>query len=133
MTTADSPAQEKAWALIETERRRERFVRRVCVAAWGVTLGLALLFAALTAVSVAQMVRASLLGAVPWMTAVGAAMPLMGVLWTLSLLVAALSTVGVFLQQRTASLAEIRLRLAALEEMLGARHDAPGDSRPTRG
>jgi len=48
------------------------------------------------------------------------------VLWTLCLLIAALSTVGVFLRQRTASLAEIQLRLAALEDMLGARGDASG-------
>ena len=121
MTRPDTPALEKAWALIETERRRDRFIRRVCAGAWGVTFALALLFAAMIAAPVAQMVRAAQLGAVPWLTVVGAAMPLMGALWTLSLLVAGLSTVGVFLRQRAASLAEIQLRLAALEEMLGAR------------
>ena len=38
--------------------------------------------------------------------------------FALSLLVAVLSTVGVFLRFRTASLAEIQLRLAAVEQML---------------
>ena len=40
------------------------------------------------------------------------------VLGVLSVLIATLSTVGMFLRQRTASLAEIQLRLAALEELL---------------
>ena len=125
MTRSDPPALEQAWALIETERRRDRFVRRACVAAWSATFVLALLLAAMIAVPVVYQVRLARVGAVPWMAAVGAAMPLMGALWTLSLLVAGLSTVGVFLRQRSASLAEIQLRLAALEEMLGSRGDAP--------
>jgi len=65
------------------------------------------------------------------MTVAGMAMPLIGVLWTLSLLVSALTTVGVFLRLRTASLSEIQLRLAALEEMLTAQSDAPSD-KPSR-
>jgi hypothetical protein len=63
-------------------------------------------------------------GAVPWITVMGSAMPLVDVLWKLSLLVAAVSTVGIFLRLRTASLTEIQLRLAALEEMLAARADS---------
>ena len=129
MTRSDSPALETAWALIEAERRRDRFARRLCVAAWGATFLLALLLAAMIAVPVVHMARLARVGAVPWMTAVGAAMPLMGALWTLSLLVAGLSTVGVFLRQRSASLAEIQLRLAALEEMLGARGERGAPQR----
>jgi hypothetical protein len=51
--------------------------------------------------------------------------------WKLSLLVAGLSTVGIFLRLRTARLAEIQLRLAALEEML-AKAPEPPDSGGTR-
>jgi len=120
MTRPDAPT-EQAWAMIETERRRDRFIRRVCVAAWTATFVVALLFAVFIAVPVVNMIRMAQVGAVPWSAAFGAAMPFLGVLWTLTLLVAALSTVGVFLRQRTASLAEIQLRLAALEEMLAAR------------
>ncbi len=47
-----------------------------------------------------------------------AAMPLVAVVGVVSLLVATLTTVGIFLRLRTASLSEIQLRLAALEEML---------------
>jgi hypothetical protein len=41
------------------------------------------------------------------------------------LLIAALSTVGIFLQVRTANLAEIQLRLATLEDLLQERGGAP--------
>jgi len=98
-------------------------VKRLCVAAWGVTLGIAVVAAAFVGIGVAEMVKAAAAGAVPWMTVVGAAMPFIGMLWTLSLLVAALSTVGVFLRMRTASLSEIQLRLAALEELITSRRE----------
>jgi uncharacterized membrane protein len=42
------------------------------------------------------------------------------VVGVLGLLVAILSTVGIFLRLRTASLSEIQLRLAALEEMIAS-------------
>ena len=45
-------------------------------------------------------------------------MPLIAVTGVLSVLIATVSTVGVFLRLRTASLAEIQVRLAALEQML---------------
>jgi hypothetical protein len=85
---------------------------------------LLLLFAIALAVPVLQMARAASAGAVPWATVVGIAMPFIGALWTLSLLVAALSTVAVFFRLRTASLAELQLRLAALEDLLRSRPDA---------
>lgn len=52
-------------------------------------------------------------------------MPLVVVLGTISLLIATLSTVGIFFRLRTASLAEIQLRLAALEDVLRSKPDAP--------
>jgi hypothetical protein len=113
-----------AWALIENEKRRDRFIRRVSIAAWATTFTIVLAVAAMTSVSVIEMTRAARVGAVPWMTVMGSAMPLVDVLWKLSLLVAALSTVGIFLRLRTASLTEIQLRLAALEEMLASRPDS---------
>ncbi|HET8650890.1 MAG TPA: hypothetical protein VFL95_12670 [Gemmatimonadales bacterium] len=47
-----------------------------------------------------------------------AAIPFLITLGVLSLLVATLSTIGIFLRLRTASLSEIQLRLAALENLL---------------
>ena|SRR5687768_7675969 len=121
---ARSPAARDAWALIEVEKRRDRLIRRVCVAAWAVTFGIVLLFAAFAAVQVAQFVGPASRGEVPWAIVFGSAMPFIIALWTLSLLVATLATIGVFLRFRTSSLTEIQLRLAALEDMLASRPDA---------
>lgn len=116
-----------AWALIETEKRRDRLIRRVSITAWTVTLVLVLLFAVMTGAQVAQMIEVVGAGAAPWTVIFWSAMPLLVVLGILSLLIATLSTVGIFLRLRTASLAEIQLRLAALEDMLGSRPDSAGD------
>lgn len=119
--TAPNAAPERAWALIENEKRRDRFVRRVSIAAWSVTLALVLLVAILVGMQVLEVTRVS---GLPRLTAIGLAMPFIDILWKLSLLVASLSTVGVFLRLRTATLTEIQLRLAALEELLASRPDA---------
>jgi hypothetical protein len=109
---------ERTWELIDNEKRRDRFIRRIFVAAWTVTFLLVLVVAGLVSVQVVEMFQAARVNAVPWMTVVGSAMPLIDVLWKLSLLVAGLSTVAIFLRLRTASLAEIQLRLSNLEEMV---------------
>jgi hypothetical protein len=114
-------AGDPALALIDAERRRDRFVRRVSVAAWSVTLAIVLVLALMTGVATIEMGKAALSGAVPWITVVGTMLPLVDVLWKLSLVVAALSTVSIFLRMRTASLEQIQLRLAALEEALVSR------------
>jgi hypothetical protein len=119
MTTATSPASQQAWALIEIERGRDRFIRRVSIIAWSVTFAFVLLFAGLTLPAVIEMIR----GDLPWITVVGAATPFLSTVLLLSILVAALSTVGVFLRFRSASLAEIQLRLAALEDMFATRNE----------
>jgi hypothetical protein len=113
-----------AWAMIETEKRRDRLIRRICIGAWSATFVIMVLFALVTIAPVIQMMGGALNGDLPWITVLGSAMPFIGALWTLTLLVSALSTVAVFLRLRTASLSEIQLRLAALEEMLAARGDA---------
>jgi len=55
-------------------------------------------------------------------------MPLITVLGYLSLLIATLSTVDIFFRMRTASLAEIQLRLATLEDMLASQPDSEQSS-----
>ena len=123
MTNRTSPASEKAWAAIENEKRRDRFIRKVSITAWTVTCIIALLFAVVTGVGVAEMLKGALAGNLPWITVIGSAYPLFAILLMLSVLIATLSTVGVFLRLRTASLSEIQLRLAPLEEMISARID----------
>jgi hypothetical protein len=122
--TAPSSVSDKTWALIENEKRRDRFIRRVNIAAWTVTFVLVVIIAMMVGMQVYQMARMGIVGAVPWITLVASAMPLIDVLWKLSLLVAALSTVGIFIRLRTASLSEIQLRLANLEEMLASKPDS---------
>jgi uncharacterized BrkB/YihY/UPF0761 family membrane protein len=122
---AASPnASNEAWAMIEQEKRRDRFIRRVSVTAWTVTVIIALIFTIMMGANVAGAARAARVGAVSWSAVIEMAIPLIIVLGFLSLLVATLSTIGIFLRLRTASLAEIQLRLGALEDMLSARPDA---------
>jgi hypothetical protein len=128
MTTPASPASQKAWAMIETEKRRDRFIRRVSIVAWSVTFTIVLMFAALSMPGFLQMFNAARAGDLPWITVIGTAMPVVHSLLILSILVAVLSTVGVFLRFRSASLTEIQVRLAALEDML-ATQGVPNETR----
>ena len=113
-------ATSSAMTLVENERRRDRFIRRVNVIAWSVSLALVLVIGILVALQISQFVGGAVKGEVPWMILIGSAMPLIDVLWKLSLLIATLSTVAIFVRLRTSSLAEIQLRLAALEEMIAS-------------
>lgn len=121
-------ASSDAWSMIEKEKRRDRVIRRVSIVAWTVTFLIALVFTVMVGSQVAGMMRLASVGAVSWGAVFGVAMPLIIILGFLSLLIATLSTVGIFLRLRTASLAEIQLRLAALEEVLAARADSRGAS-----
>lgn len=124
MTHASESHADAAWTAIARDQRLDRFIRRVCIAAWSTTLVLVLAYAVLVGFQVAQMFRLAGVGAVTNLGAAAIATPLIIVLGVLALLIATLSTVGVFLRQRAASLSEIQLRLSALEDMLAARGDA---------
>lgn len=113
-------ATASAMTLVENERRRDRFIRRVNIIAWSVSLSLVVVIAILVALQVSQFLAGVMDGEVPWAILIGSAMPLVDVLWKLSLLIATLSTVAIFVRLRTSSLAEIQLRLAALEEMIAS-------------
>ena len=126
MTTQDTSASSRVWEAIENEKRRDRFIKRVSVTAWATTFVLVAIMAVMVGFQVAQMARGAMVGAVPWISVIGIAMPMVIVLGLLSVLVAALSTIGIFLRMRTASLAEIQLRLAALEDMI-SRSARPSD------
>jgi hypothetical protein len=118
---------DRTQALIENEKRRDRFIRRVSIAAWSMTGFLVLVVAVMVTGQVVEMTRIGLTTGLPFMTVMSSAMPLIDVLWKLSLLVATLSTIGIFLRLRTASLTEIQLRLAALEEMIASQPDSRHD------
>ena len=128
MTKQMTSASGQAWEAIENERRRDRLIRRVSITAWTITFLLVGVLAVMVCLQVAELARGAAVGALPWMSVLGAAMPLVIVFGLLSVLVATLSTIGIFLRLRTASLTEIQLRLAALEDMLAARGDGGGGS-----
>jgi hypothetical protein len=109
---------DRAWAEIDKGKRMDRFIKRVSIAAWSITLVILVIFAVMTGASVAQFVMAASNGTLPWSIALGTAMPFILTVGALAVLIATLSTVMIFLRMRTASLAEIQLRLAALEDML---------------
>ena len=116
----------ESWALVEREKRRDRTLRRVSIVAWTVTFLLVAIFAVIIALRVSETLKLAAVGAVSRQLALQAAIPLILVLGELSLLVAVLATVGVFLRFRTASLAEIQLRLAALEGMVAGAGEGDG-------
>ncbi|HEY5546570.1 MAG TPA: hypothetical protein VIK50_10985 [Gemmatimonadaceae bacterium] len=125
MSNAKTSASRSAWDAIESEKRRDRFIRKVSVVAWSVTGLLVLLLAILNGTQIYGLARGAMVGAVPWMSVAGAAMPFVIALGMLAVLIATVSTIGIFVRMRTASLHEIQLRLAALEELLSSRGGSP--------
>jgi flagellar biosynthesis protein FliR len=127
MTTQNLSASGRVWDAIEGEKRRDRLLRRVSITAWSVTLVLVVALAVMVGIQVVELAKGAMVGAVPWMSVVGVAMPLVITLGMLSVLVGTVSTIGVFLRMRTASLTEVQLRLAALEDMLVTRGQPSDD------
>src|SRR5688572_16005060 len=125
MATQSRAGDEQLWAQIEREKRIDTRLRRVSIVAWACTLLFTLVFAILTGLQTARvMVQFTRVASDDWGTILQAAMiaqvlvPIVVVLMILSALIGTLSTVGIFLRLRTASLQEIQLRLASLEAML---------------
>jgi hypothetical protein len=117
-------ASADAWALIEDEKRRDRTLRRISKVAWTATFVIVLVIAVLIGIQMSYAWKTFAGGMMAIVAVVGAALPLVIVLGILSVLIATLSTEGIFLRLRTASLGEIQLRLAAIEDMLAARPDS---------
>lgn len=108
------------WTAIEQERARDRRIRRASAIAWALTIAIVLVYAGIVAARVSHVLDLVAVGMLQRSAVFDALMPLIAVLGTLSLLIAVLCTVAVFLRFRAASLAEIQLRLAALEEAVRA-------------
>jgi hypothetical protein len=121
MTTPVSRASTNAWELIDKEKRRDLVLRRISIVAWSVTFFIVLVVAVIIGQQVALTMKRVDVGVAPADAVYWAALPLVAVVGVLSVLIATLSTIGIFLRLRTASLTEIRLRLAALEDLIAAR------------
>ena len=127
MSKEISPASERVWAVVEREKKRDKLVRRVSVGAWSVTGGALTIFGIGTLVEVWRAVQWVMEDVATWHEVFDRVMPLVAVLGGLGLLVGTLSTVGIFLRLRTASLSEIQLRLATIEDMVGSHLDLHDD------
>ena len=104
--------------MIDSENRKDAFIRRISISAWTVTLIAILSFGVVVAMRVAHTAELVGTGILTPDAIVEAMIPFVAVVGIVSLLVATLSTVGIFLRLRTASLSEIQMRLAALESVL---------------
>jgi len=123
MSATTVSASSNVWEAIDNEKRRDRFIRKVSVTSWTITF---LLVVVLGAILVSETIFAAktVMGVgMGWQLALPLMMPLVISLGVLSVLIATLSTVAIFLRLRTSSLNEIQLRLAALEDMIVARTD----------
>src|SRR5688500_14009721 len=121
MSNRNESASERMWATIEDEKRRDRSLKRVTVVAWSVTFAIVLIFTVMMGIQAAQvwkMMGSMEAGGPQVMALIGVATPLVTVLGFLSVLIATLATIGMFVRMRTASLNEIQQRLAALEDSL---------------
>ncbi len=119
MRESTGEQKERVWKLLEAEKKRDRVLQRIGMGAWTMTL-VALLFTALgIATNVWWAIQAYQAGQVGVSVIFREAMPLVWAVGGVSLLVAVLATIGTFLRLRAASLDEIRVRLSALEGMIG--------------
>jgi hypothetical protein len=124
MMRTDSERSGRAWEIIEREKKRDTLVKKASMVAWVITFVLAGLYAILVIAegfAIASNFRARGLTGLDLIIAVK---PLVESLGTLMLLLAVLGTLGMFLRFRTASVNELQLRLAALEDMLADRSGA---------
>jgi fumarate reductase subunit C len=107
LTSSDSRVLMQA--LIDHEISRERFLRRAAVASWSVVLTLVLMWGCAL-----YGIRARL----GFIEAARAALPVISIFGILALFLAVLTTMAWLFRSRSASLAIIERRLAALEELL---------------
>jgi hypothetical protein len=118
--------QEDTLVWLEAEQKRAGKLRTIGYSAWIVTFMVIALYAVMVGVQAVTLIGQggqevfSLMGLTMLVNMIA---PLLVVVGVTALLIAVLSTIGVFVRIRTASLAEIQLRLAALEHALTRQDD----------
>lgn len=110
------------WGWVEKEKRSDRTIRLISRIAWAVCLVAVVLYGVAVSLRVVGMFEQLNFQDAPrtayFIVAFDTLLPLIWVLGVFSLLVAVLTTIATFLRFRTASLAEIQARLAAMESIL---------------
>ena len=113
--------QEDVWTMIEAEKQRDRLIRRISTIAWTVTFVVLLVYAVIVGADVVRTLELVQVGVVGREAVFAMLMPLIKVVGAVALLIAVLSTVGVFLRLRTASLSEIQrvVNMVVLTRLMG--------------
>ena len=106
--------------LIDVDVKRDRLVRGVTILSWVVTFLVLIGFAVVVGQDASRALTLARAGMVREQEVLKTLIPLFVVVGTTSLLMALVSTAALFLRQRTASLADIQLRLATLETLLAS-------------
>jgi uncharacterized membrane protein YidH (DUF202 family) len=106
--------------LIDVDVKRDRLVRGVTILSWVVTFLVLIGFAVVVGQEASRALTLAHAGMVREQEVLRTLIPLFVVVGTTSLLMALVSTAALFLRQRTASLADIQLRLATLETLLAS-------------
>ncbi len=118
MTDQMETPMSRAWSRIEAEQRSDRLFRRLTIIGWTAT-GLVVIL--LVVFGITQLRAAMQMaggGIAPLGALLGSLVPVVLAVGAFCALAATLATIGLFLRMRSASLHEIQLRLAALEDLL---------------
>lgn len=121
MTKMNEQSKDAIWEMIDREKKKDVFVKRVSKIGWTGTVVMLLFFLTITLIDLSRMVGLYGQGVVSRQSVINTVVPFAIVLGGLCLIIAILSTIGVFLRMRTTSLLEIQQRLANLEQMVVAK------------
>ncbi len=105
------------WDLVQGEKKRDKKMLLLSRIAWGVTGAAVLAFGMIQFSHFVQYLEVIAEGNGSMNLLWARLTPLVLAVGAIGLIVAILSTVGIFLRMRTSSLHEIQVRLAALEQM----------------
>lgn len=118
ITSQRTESTERAWQAIDLEKKRDALIRRVGVLGWGAAVICLVLLGVIFGWKTIIFVKYALTGVYGWLRVLEVLMPLVVIVGVFGILVGILATALAFLRLRTASLSEIQLRLAALEDLL---------------
>ncbi|KYG78730.1 hypothetical protein [Roseivirga echinicomitans] len=121
MTKMNEQSKDAIWEMIDREKKKDVFVKRISKIGWTGTVVMLLFFLTITLIDLSRMVGLYGQGVVSRQSVINTVVPFAIVLGGLCLIIAILSTIGVFLRMRTTSLLEIQQRLANLEQMVVAK------------
>ena len=123
MKTTKDQFEGEIWKAIDKEHRIDRMIKRISRVTWGLTFLLLGAYLVYTIQNLQLMMQRYKAGVASYEMVTDSVTPFFITFGTIVLVVAILSTVGVFLRLRTASLLEIQQRLSHLENMFMAEKD----------